>query len=170
MSMQHALRNAGYGPPRRRTERRPDRSAPERGTPKLPSVYFSTDGEDRRYLQGEFVARKTIDPLARQLDMARPGLTSGQLRRFFNHCRQIEHRLQTEREIWEQVSASFQALSYHAQYARSAGKIPEEFRRFIDDNIQRVVEDRSPHEAFLHGFMPHFEALVGFASAHLKKE
>lgn len=165
MSMQHALKKAGYEPQRRRPES-PDR----RGTSKLPNVYFSTDGEKRRYLQGEFVARKTIDPLARQLGMARPGLTSGQLRRFFNHCRQIEHRLQTERESWEQVSASFQALSSHAQYARSTGKIPNEFRIFIDDNVQRVVENRNPCEAFLRGFMPHFEALVGFASAHLKRE
>lgn len=164
MSMQHALRNAGYRPGRQ--PERADRSK----TPKLPRSYFSTDGENRRYLQTAFVARRTIDPLARQLGMAKPGLTSGQLRRFFNHCRQIEHRLQTERESWEQVSASFQALSSHAQYARSARKIPDEFRRFIDDNVQRVVEARSPHDAFLRGFMPHFEALVGFASAYLKKE
>lgn len=152
MSMQHALRNAGYRPRRQ---------------PKLPSTYFSTDGENRRYLQTAFVARKTIDPLARQLGRA---ITSGQLRRFFNHCRLIEHLLKTDGVNWEQVSARFLILSSHAQYAKSAGKIPEEFRRFIDDNIQRVVEDSSPREAFLHGFMPHFEALVGFSSAHLKKD
>ena len=164
MSMQHALRNAGYRP--RRQPERADRSK----TPKLPSSYFSTDGENRRYLQTAFVARRTIDPLTKQLGMAKPGLTSGQLRRFFNHCRQIEHRLKIKRERWEQVAHSFEALSAHAQYARSASKIPEEFRIFIDDNVQRVVEDGSPHDAFLRGFMPHFEALVGFASAHLKKE
>ena len=166
MSMQHALRNAGYRPQRERTGRPSGRPKPE--APKLPSDYFSIDGGNRRYLQSAFVARKTIDPLAKQLGSAR--LTTGQLRRFFNHCRQIERRLQTDDENWEQVSARFVALSSYAQYALSAGKIPREFVDFIDYNVRRVEDDSNPREAFLRGFMPHFEALVGFASRRLRGE
>ena len=165
-SMQHALRKAGLEPQRRRPDRGERREAP-----KFPSGYFATDEEHRRYLQPAFVARKTVDPLARQLGRhARPALTTGQMRRFFHHCRQLERRLQADGESWKQVAASFEALSSHAQYAQSAHKIPVEFRRFINDNVQRVVTDSNPREAFLRGFLPHFEALVGFGAAHMRRD
>lgn len=163
MSMQHALRKARYRPDRRRS----GPPEPKQEVPKLPSSYLEVDEDKQRYLRSAFVAKNSIDPLARQLGQAR--LTTGQLRRFFNHCRQIERRLRTEGESWEQVSAKFHALSSHAQYARSAGKIPREFTEFIDANVQRVETDNNPCEAFLRGFMPHFEALVGFAAAYLRE-
>ena len=163
-SMRHALRKAGLGPQRRR----PDRSE-RREAPKFPSRYFAADEENRRYLQPAFVARNTVDPLARQLARhTRPALTTGQMRRFFNHCRLLERRLLADGESWEQVSAGFEALCCHARYARSAGKVPVEFTQFIDENVQRVVTDDNPREAFLRGFLPHFEALVGFGAAHMR--
>ena len=165
-SMQHALEKAGFNPQRRKTDRRERREAP-----RFPSAYFETDDENRRYLQPAFVARKTVDPLARHLGRhARPTLTTGQIRRFFNHCREIERRLQADGESWKQVATKFLALCSHAQYAQSAHKIPVEFARFIDDNVKRVVTDSNPREAFLRGFLPHFEALVGFGAAHMRKE
>ena len=163
-SMQHALRKAGLEPQRRRPDRGERREAP-----KFPSSYFATDEEHRRYLQPAFVARKTVDPLARQLARhARPTLTTGQMRRFFNHCRLLERRLRADGESWEQVAAGFEVLCSHAQYAQSAHKIPAEFRSFIDGNVRRVVTDSNPREAFLRGFLPHFEALVGFGAAHMR--
>ena len=165
-SMQHALRKAGLGPQRRR----PDRSE-HREASRFPSGYFGADEENRRYLQPAFVARNTVDPLARQLGRhARPALTTGQMRRFFNHCRELERRLQADGERWEQVAAKFEALCSHAQYAQSVRKVPVEFARFIDDNVKRVVTDSNPREAFLRGFLPHFEALVGFGAAHMRKD
>ena len=165
-SMQHALRKAGLEPQRRRPDRGERREAP-----KFPSSYFAADEENRRCLQPAFVARKTVDPLARQLERhANPALTTGQMRRFFHHCRQLERRLQADGESWKQVAASFEALSSHTQYAQSAHKIPVEFRRFINDHVQRVVTDSNPREAFLRGFLPHFEALVGFGAAHMRRD
>ena len=156
-SMQHTPRKPGYGAQRRRSP-----------PPKLPDAYFGTDAKGRRHLQPDFVAKKTIDPLARQLGrFENPKLTKGQLRRFFNHCRQIEWRLLIDGESWDQVDAGFQALCSHAQYALSSRKIPDGFKRFIDQNVQRVATDRDPRDAFLRGFLPHFEALVGFGSAHM---
>ena len=165
-SMQHAMRKAGLEPRPRRTDRGERREAR-----KFPDAYFAVDGENHRYLQRVFVARQTIDPLARQLGRhAKPVLTTGQMRRFFNHCRQIERRLETDGESWEQVEAAFEGLGSHAQYAQSARKIPVEFRIFIDENIRRVVADGNRREAFLQGFLPHFEALVGFGAAHMRKD
>jgi hypothetical protein len=77
--------------------------------------------------------------------------------------------LKVDGKNWHQVSAGFEALCYHAQYAKSAGKIPKEFQDFIDDNVKRVGSAKEPERAFLDGFLPHFEALVGFGAAYLRE-
>lgn len=125
---------------------------------------------DKSYLQPAFVSKKNIDPLAKSLGKySNPKLTTGQLRRFFNHCREIERRLKVDGESWKQVSAIFESLCYHAQSAKSGGKIPPEFQKFIDDNVKRVVTAKEPKKAFLNGFMLHFEALVGYGAAYMKR-
>ncbi len=65
-------------------------------------------------------------------------------------------------------AASFEMLGCHAQNAQAAQKIPRDFQKFIDDNVDWVTSSADPKTAFLKGFLPHFEALVGFGAAHLK--
>ena len=168
-SMEHAMKKAGFKPKQQeRRDRGGDRSKPQReALPKFPDSYFETDNQGRSYLQPDFVSKKNIDPLAKQLAYRK--LTTGQIRRFFNHCREIERQLKVDGKNWHQVSAGFEALCYHAQYAKSAGKIPKEFQDFIDDNVKRVGSAKEPERAFLDGFLPHFEALVGFGAAYLKE-
>ena len=153
---------------RRQRDRRRPRNAPP--VPALPTAYFDQDDEGEPYLLPAFVSRTTLDPLAQRLATAHPPLTTGQMRRFFNHCRQLERRLNVEGETWQQVSASFEALSAHAQNASSgqSAKIPIDFQRFIDGNVMRVSSSDDPRKAFLDGFMPHFEALVGFGAAYMR--
>ena len=92
------------------------------------------------------------------------------MRRFYNYCRSIERQLKVEGRSWEQAAADFEKLVFHAQYAQSSDKIPWEFRQFIDANVGRVkAAEGRQREAFLDGFLPHFEALVGFAAAHLRE-
>lgn len=137
--------------------------------PQFPAEYFGADPDGNRYLLPVFVARETVDALAIRLSDGRPGLTTGQLRRFYNYCRSIERRLKVEGRSWEQVSADFTMLPAYSQYAQSGGKIPREFQQFVDDNVQRVnAAEEHQRAAFLEGFLPHFEALVGFAAAHLR--
>ena len=119
-------------------------------------------------LRTDFVSRSTVDPLARQLARADPRLTTGQIRRFFNYCREMERRLKVDGHSWLQVAADFKTLSAHAQYASSGRKIPQEFRQFTDSNVKRVTSWEDPRIAFLEGFVPHFEALVGFGAAHMR--
>ena len=136
--------------------------------PQFPAVYFGTDQEGNRYRLTDFVSREKVDVLASRL--GQNGLTTGQLRRFYNYSRSIERQLKVEGRSWEQVAADFEALAFHAQYAQSSRKIPREFQQFIDDNVRRVkAADGHRREAFLSGFLPHFEALVGFAAAHLRE-
>ena len=191
MSMSEAFRRAGIDVPDQ-PERRDEMARPQdqrasrsggggrRGDtrnsgprnvppPQFPDDYFERDPDGNRCLRTTFVSRANVDALASRLAGARPALTTGQLRRFYNYCRTMERQLKVERRSWTQVAADFEALAFHAQYAQSAGKIPHEFQQFIDDNVRRVNAAGGYHqEAFLRGFLPHFEALVGFAAAHLR--
>ena len=132
-----------------------------------PAGYFRTDKKDNRhYLLPEWVARDKVGALAEELASQRPNLTMSQLRRFFNHCRRIEQRLEGGGDGWWQVAASFEMLRCYAYDARKGAKIPAGFHAFIDGNVERVTragdsaQDREC--AFREGFMPHFEALVGY--------
>ena len=167
------MKKAGFKPERqqRRDRGGDNRNRPQKeALPKFPDSYFGTDNQGRSYLQSDFVSKKNVDPLAKQLaHRSNPKLTTGQIRRFFNHCREIERQLNVDGESWHQVSASFEALCYHAQNAVAARKIPREFQDFIDENVNRVVSAEEPETAFLDGFLPHFEALVGFGAAYLRE-
>lgn len=172
-SMEDAMKKAGFQPEQReRRGRGGGRNKPPReDLPKFPVSYFETDNQERSYLQSDFVSKRNVDLLARYLGRnAKPNLTTGQIRRFFNHCREIERRLKVDGESWHQVSAGFELLCAHAQNAKSAGKIPQEFQNFIDDNVKRVISAKESERAFLDGFLPHFEALVGFGSVHMRKD
>ncbi len=136
-----------------------------RNIPELPDSYFEID-EGKPCLRTEFVSKNTIDPLAESL--ANRQLTTGQIRRFFSHCREIERLLRSDDQSWKQVAASFVKLSAHAQYSASSGNIPREFQNFIERNVEIVTSSEDPRAAFLDGFMPHFEALVGFGSNYMK--
>lgn len=137
--------------------------------PEFPNRYFEPDERGNPCLRTDFVSRNKVDRMAKVLANANPRLTTGQIRRFFNHCREIERRL-NDGESWKQVASDFESLCSHAQYASSGQnrKIPREFCQFIDSNVKRVGASDDPHAAFLRGFLPHFEALVGFGAAYMK--
>lgn len=161
--MKGAMRKAGYKHPR---SSEPD----SRKAPEFPVSYFETDNQNRSCLKPDFVSKKKVDLLAKLLATScNPKLTTGQARRFFNHCREIERRLKADGENWLRVSASFESLCAHAQYAVATKKIPEEFQKFIDENVKRVVSTEEPRKAFLEGFLPHFEALIGFGATYLRR-
>lgn len=119
-------------------------------------------------LRPELVSRDKMDELARQMANASPALTKHQLRRFFNHCRAIETRLKGNASTWEAERASFLRLDAAAAdaFGKRPSKIPELFHRFIKLNVKAV----HTQDDFLRGFLPHFEALVGFGQAHFKEQ
>ncbi len=169
-NMEDAMKKAGLQSTQPKRQDRggsgPNRP-PREDLPKFPASYFEIDSQGESYLQPDFVSKKNVDPLAKQLAYRK--LTTGQMRRFFNHCREIERQLKVDGKSWHQVAAGFEALCYHSQNAVAAHKIPREFQDFIDDNVKRVGSAKEPERAFLDGFLPHFEALVGFGAAYLKE-
>lgn len=122
--------------------------------------YFDAAGN----LKPEFVERNSMLPMAEAMEVGR--LTSNQIRRFFGHCRRLETRLKAG-ETWARVRADFLMLDSAAADAvgKSPKKIPENFHNFIMRNVAAVKNEKD----FLQGFLPHFEALVGFSSGKLSK-
>lgn len=126
------------------------------------SGYFDEAGN----LRNEFVVRDSIMPLAEEMGEAQPPLTTHQVRRFFQHCRAIEAKLRAKTSTWEAEEAAFRQLDVAAADAlgKREGKIPQLFHDFIKSNVAAVKTEKD----FLKGFLPHFEALVGFGSRCFK--
>jgi len=125
--------------------------------------YFDEHGS----LRPEYVSRDRVERLVEAMAKARPQLTMSQLRRFFQHCRRIEAELRQDDAPWGKVLPRVLLLDAAAQDAarKTDPKIPELFFDFIRRNVAAVKRP----EDFLGGFLPHFEALVGFGAAHIKK-
>ena len=124
----------------------------------LQGGYFDDDGN----LRIELVARARIEPLADAMSQARPRLTMHQIRRFFQHCRAIEAKIRAKSSSWAAEQASFLDLDVAAAdaVAKSPKKIPDLFHDFIERNVAAVKTEKD----FLKGFLPHFEALIGFGN------
>ena len=136
----------------------------------LEGGYF--EGEEKN-LRLEYVERLKMEEIAQLMASARPALTSNQLRRFFGHSRAVEAQLRAaqnrgDTDGWARLMPLFQKLDVAAADARSKteAKIPQSFHDFIMLNVRAVHNERD----FLEGFLPHFEALVGFGSKYLDRE
>jgi CRISPR type III-A-associated protein Csm2 len=130
----------------------------------LDGGYFDAAG----HLRLEYVSREKVDPLVAAMAKAHPPLTAAQLRRFFQHCRRLESRLKMGLASWEEVRPQVVFLDAAAQdaFGKTPRKIPEVFFDFVRRNTQAVRTE----DDFLRGFLPHFEALVGFGSAHVRRQ
>lgn len=130
----------------------------------LKNGYFDGNG----CLKVEFVSRENVEPLSRTMCGDRSGLTTHQLRRYFGHCRAIETRLKSGGATWAAVWPEVKKLDVAAAdgAAKQPPKIPALFHDFIRRNVDMIKTEKD----FLKGFLPHFEALVGFGQAHLRKD
>lgn len=127
------------------------------------SGYFDAAGN----LRIEFVARDRLIPVAEAMASAQPALTIHQVRRFFQHCRAIESKLRANTSTWAAEEAAFRMLDVAAAdaFGKWPKKIPDVFHEFIKSNVAAVKNEKD----FLKGFLPHFEALVGFGSQYFKE-
>ncbi|MCG3172854.1 MAG: hypothetical protein GMKNLPBB_01016 [Myxococcota bacterium] len=129
----------------------------------LKDGYFN----ERGFPRTEFMDREHVMPLVEALGSRdrNPPLTNSQIRRFFNHARGIETRLRNGSD-WGEIAHAFHQLDLAAADAagKSDKKIPLLFHDFIRANVMAVTRDPDPARAFIKGFMPHFEAVIGFGS------
>lgn len=126
----------------------------------LTDGYFGPDGS----LKIEYVSREKVEPLAQSMS----SLTIHQVRRFFGHCRAIETRLKSGGATWASLWPEVKKLDIAAAdaAAKQPPKIPGLFHDFIRRNIDKIRNEKD----FLRGFLPHFEALVGFGQAYFRKD
>jgi len=132
-------------------------------------VYLSGGYFDAGCLKVEYVSRERVEPLVSAMCEDRNGLTSHQIRRYFGHCRTVETRLKSSGESWACLLPEIKKLEIAAAdgvYKKPNPKIPKLFHDFIRRNVAAI----KTKEDFLHGFLPHFEAVVGFGTAHFKRE
>lgn len=129
----------------------------------LEDGYFTPEGN----LQRDYVSRDKVEPLVREMANSHPKLNQHQLRRFFQHCRALEAQLRAKQATWPQLEAEFCKLD--AAAADAAGKSPSKIPPLFHDFIRRNVAAVHYENDFLRGFLPHFEALVGFGALYIKK-
>lgn len=153
--------NRGRG---RGNTQQPRRSLRELWPGYLEGGYF----DEHKHLRPEYVCRERVEPLVRAMCEQPPGLTTHQIRRFFGHCRALETRLRSMGAAWGDVRPLVCKMDAAAAdgASKQRHKIPELFHEFIRTNVAAI----RTKEDFLEGFLPHFEAVVGFGQRYFKKE
>lgn len=141
----------------------PERSITDLWPGYLEGGYFDPLG----HLKIEYVSRDKVEPFVNAMCQARTKLTTHQVRRYFGHCRALETRLRSGGVAWEDVLPEVKKLAIAA--ADGLAKQPAKIPRLFHDFIQRNVDKIKTRKDFLQGFLPHFEALVGFGQAYFDK-
>ncbi len=90
----------------------------------------------------------------------RKNLSSSQLRKFFYEVKNLSLRHKSGRS-WNELEPLFRMIkskAYYSSKSNGASKIPDTFRAFITDNIDKVKNEKD-----FEAFVLYFEAVVGFA-------
>lgn len=128
----------------------------------LAQGYFDEEGNlFERYI----VKDGDADDIAKQLGSDKPAMTNHQLRRFYNHVRAAENRLQMSNNF-EAVYIDLKKLDPFVAEAKGKGKIPDLFYKFMTKNLASVKTEKD----FLKGFLDHFQAVVAFFTFHHPKK
>lgn len=125
----------------------------------LANGYFDKNGN----LREEFVTR-WAEEIAKKLGRVTPDMKKHQLRRFYNHVKSLERKMNLSN--YDSINKDLKLLISYAASAAFATppKVPKLFEDFIRKNLE-LVKDSKTFKAFLN----HFEAIVGFGEKFLKK-
>jgi CRISPR type III-A-associated protein Csm2 len=135
----------------------------EQRLPSLPARYLQAGYFDDKGNVLPEAIQQWPEELAQTL--RRTGLTSTQMRRFFNRAREIERQLDAN-QPFDRLKEQILALKPIAAASVGKGNTPELFKNFMDKNVYLAV--RSP-EAFKRGFLPHFQSVVAYLKYFEKK-
>ncbi len=126
----------------------------------LKDGYFSSDG----CLQ-ESLLTDVANNIALSFSNAYPKLKNHQLRRFYQHARAAENKLNMTHD-WPCVNVDIKKLKPFVAEAKGKQKIPDVFYDFISINIDRINDEKS----FIHGFLEHFQAVLAYFTYYKPKD
>lgn len=123
----------------------------------LKDGYFDADGNLRSRVVVEeaiAVARRLVEGRTSE----REGLTTAQLRRFYDMAKGVETRLKGGTPF-PSVIGEVSSLHSHAAAAVEKGKAPHELLRFFEKNLPLAIQDE---RSFRQGFLMHFQSVVAY--------
>jgi len=83
---------------------------------------------------------------------------TSQIRRYFDHIRLIEGKYKFHKNF-ELTKGDLYKLVSIANKSMTKNNLSESFFKFFDKNIETACRDS---KSFLYGFIPHFQAIIGF--------
>ncbi|MCD6599851.1 MAG: type III-A CRISPR-associated protein Csm2 [Dehalococcoidia bacterium] len=135
-------------------ERRPPARLPEGY---LQKGYFDSKGNQEN-LWPE-IMQSWPEEIARLFKMQ--GLSSNQLRRFFNRARALERQLDSGAKNFDRLKEDIAAFKHLAAAAVGKKNAPELFKTFMDKNIDLILQSSNPN-AFKRGFLMHLQGIVAY--------
>lgn len=119
---------------------------------------------DENYLRDGYFDKGTLRPelvdevaIEAAKVLGNSGLTSHQLRRFFNKMRGIEAKLDTH--DFAEVRNDIYGFKRDVAYAVGRGVVSEDFKRFIDRNVELATQSEKD---FRQGFIEHFQSVLAY--------
>jgi len=139
----------------------PDCWGKQRRGPRFPGDYLKGGYFDE---EGQ-VKPAVVDTWAEEVAkvLGRSGITSHQLRRFFNQLRAAEAKLDTQ--SFSAVRSDILSLKRDAAYAVGRGVVKDNFKQFIDRNVELAVQDEA---SFRKGFIEHFQSVLAYFTYHFR--
>ena len=119
--------------------------------------YFKGDKLDPVYL--DQYARK----IATDFGNSSPRLTKSQMRGFFGDVKRVETRFRATEDL-DMAKERLLQLKAMAHERWRKNKVPSEFRRFIEKNVDSVVDGMA-----FGAFVKHFEAVVAYSEGKLEQ-
>ena len=147
-----------------------DRGGPrfQRGArqpPQLPSGYLQSGYFDANGNLWPELIQQWPEEIAQTFKQQ--GLSSTQLRRFFNKARALEKEL--DMKNFQRLKEDILTLKPIAAASVGRKTAPETFKQFIDRNINLVVSSSEP-DAFTRGFLTHFQSVVAYLKYYEEKD
>jgi len=120
----------------------------------LSNGYFIRDD----YIKKEFVLEFAKE-LAKEFSKNENVNKSTQIRKYYDYCDKI-HGVYKVKKDFLYVQAELPKLIPHLNNALKKGLISNDFYTFIEKNIEMSLTEE---KNFTKGFIPHFEAIIGFS-------
>ncbi len=122
----------------------------------LQGGYFDSEG----YIKRELLTA-TASMIGKSFGQEKTKMTTGQLRRFYGHTKTAEKGYQFSADE-KKLVLDIKALESFVAEAQGKDKVPRVFYQFIKKNTDTIKDGND----VLKGFLPHFQAVVGFFTYH----